>query len=77
MLWKSRGIYRLNWAPEYRYEAARQILARGSTPEPWKRDPGHVFTYVLGRRAQRRLLRAAHLSPCQLHVSVSDFGPLF
>ena len=43
---------------------------------PRKRGPGRVSLAVPGRRAQSRLLRTARLSPCQLHVPVSDFGPL-
>jgi len=58
------------------YGVARQILACGFTPEPRKRGPGRVFAAILGRRAQRRLLRTGRLFPCQLHVPVSDFGPL-
>jgi len=76
MLWKSQGIYRQNWAPRYRYGAARQLLARGSTPEPRKYSPSRVSAAVPERRAQCRLQRAARLSPCRLHVPVSDFGPL-
>ena len=43
-LWKAPSIYRQNWTTWYRYGAARQILARGSTPELRKRGPGCVFT---------------------------------
>jgi len=43
-------------APEGLYGAARQILARGSTQEPSKRDQNCVFAIVPGWRAQRCLL---------------------
>ena len=46
---------------------------RGRGGQPLAQSTGAA---VPGRRAQRRLLRAARLSPCRLHVPVSGFGPL-
>ena len=71
-----KGVFIGKMGTKELYGAARQILARGSTTWPRKRSPSRGSAAVPGRRALRRLLRAARLFPYRLHVPVSGFGPL-
>ena len=61
------------------YEAARQILTRGSTQEPQKHGYGCVFVAIVWRRGAA-IARAAppatrcHFAPYLLYILVSEYG---
>ena len=76
MLWKSQGIYRQTGAPGYRYGVVRQILARGSTPEPRKRGYAkmRLWPHFRGHSMAARVTPpATHCHVTPLSVVLTSF----